>query len=83
MAGSFLAQIQRARAATLTTRPEDKPVEEMSSTELDDALIAAKREAIAANQALAQAVADERERPATSLSQVLGDLKRSRRRNRR
>ncbi len=83
MAGSFLAQIARAKAATETTSPTQKPVEEMTSTELDEAMRAAKVEVVEANRALAQAVVTERTRPATSLSQVLGDLKRSRRRNRR
>jgi hypothetical protein len=83
MAGSFLDQIARARAATETTSPTQKPVAEMSSTELDEAMRQAKVEVVEANRALAQAVADERSRPATSLSQVLGDLKRSRRRGRR
>ncbi len=80
MAGSFLAQIERARAATEATRPSEKPAEEMTSTELDEAMRLAKVEVVEANRALAAAVADERTRPATSLSQVLGDLKRSRRR---
>jgi hypothetical protein len=52
----------------------------MTSTELDEQMRLAKAEVVEANRALAQAVADERERPATSLSQVLGDLKRTRRR---
>ncbi len=83
MAGSFIKQIERARAATQTTRPEAKPTDQMTSTELDEAMRLAKVEVVEANRALAAAVADERERPATTLSQVLGDLKRSRRRNRR
>jgi len=80
----FLEQIARAReASTQPTRPTQKPVEEMTSTELDEAMRLAKVEVVEANRALAAAVADERERPATSLSQVLGDLKRSKRRARR
>jgi hypothetical protein len=80
----FLEQIARAReAATQTTRPATKPVEEMTSAELDEAMRLAKVEVVEANRALAAAVSDERTRPATSLSQVLGDLKRNRRRGRR
>ncbi len=82
MAGTFLAHIERARAAaTQPTRPTQKPAEQMTSTELDEAMRLAKVEVVEANRALAAAVADERSRPATSLSQVLGDLKRSRRRS--
>jgi hypothetical protein len=77
----FLEQIARAREAAQTTRPAQKPVAEMSSDELDEQMRLAKVEVVEANRALAAAVADERTRPATSLSQVLGDLKRSRRRN--
>ncbi len=80
MAGTFIKHIERARAAAQTTRPATKPVEEMNDEEMNEALRLARIEAVEANRALAQAVADERERPATSLSQVLGDLKRSRRR---
>jgi len=65
MAGNFLAQIQRAREATQPARPEEKPVEEMSGTELDQALIEARREAVAANRAVAEAVAAEQTRPPT------------------
>jgi len=82
MAGTFLAHIERARAAAQTTRPAEKAIEEMSSAELDQALVEAKREAIAANRALAEAAADERTRPPT-LAAVLADLKRSKRRGRR
>ncbi len=83
MAGTFLAHIerQRSRAATQPARPEEKPVEEMSGTELDQALIEARREAVAANRAVAAAAA-EYTRPPT-LAGVLADLKRTRRRNRR
>ncbi len=81
MAGSFLAQIQRAKAATQTARPEEKPVEEMTSAEMDEALRLARVEAIEANRAVAAAAA-EYTRPPT-LAGVLADLKRSRRRNRR
>ncbi len=82
MAGTFLAHIerQRSRAATQPARPEEKPVEEMSGTELDQALIEARREAVAANRAVAAAA--EYTRPPT-LAGVLADLKRTRRRNRR
>ncbi len=81
MAGTFIRHIERARAAaSQPARPEEKPAEQMTSTELDEQMRLAKAEVVEANRALAQAVADERERPATSLSQVLGDLKRTRRR---
>ncbi len=79
----FLEQIERARAATETTRPAEKPAEQMTSTELDEAMRLAKVEVVEANRALAQAVADERTRPPATLGAVLSDLKRSRRRNRR
>ncbi len=85
MAGTFLAHIerQRSRAAAQTTRPAQKPVEEMSGDELDQALVEARREAVAANRAVAEAVAAEQTRPPATLGAVLSDLKRSRRRNRR
>jgi len=83
VAGTFIKHIERARAAAQTTSPATKPVAEMSGDELDEAMRSAKVEVVEANRALAAAVADERTRPATSLSQVLGDLKRSRRRGRR
>ncbi len=83
MAGTFLAHIERARAAAPPPRPTEKNISEMTNSELDEQMRLAKVEVVEANRALAAAVADERERPATSLSQVLGDLKRSRRRGRR
>ncbi len=84
MAGSFIKHIEKARAAaTPTSVSAEKPAEQMTSTELDEAMRLAKVEVVEANRALAAAVADERTRPATSLSQVLGELKRTRRRNRR
>jgi hypothetical protein len=83
MAGTFLAHIERARAAAQTTRPAEKAIEEMSGDELDQALVEARREAVEANRALAQAAADEHNRPPATLAAVLADLKRSRRRNRR
>ncbi len=80
----FLESLERGReASTQPARPAEKPVGEMTSDELDEAMRLAKVEVVEANRALAAAVADERERPATSLSQVLGDLKRNRRRGRR
>lgn len=80
----FLEQIARAReASTQPARPPEKPVAEMTSDELDEQMRLAKVEVVEANRALAAAVADERTRPATSLSQVLGDLKKNRRRGRR
>jgi hypothetical protein len=81
MAGTFLAQIERAKAATQPSRPEEKPLDRMTSAELDEALRLARVEAIEANRAVAAAVADERSRPATSLSQVLGGLQKSKRRS--
>ncbi len=81
MAGTFLAHIQRARAATQPARPEEKALDRMTSAELDEALRLARVEAIEANRAVAAAVADERDRPATSLSQVLGGLQKSKRRS--
>ncbi len=83
MAGNFIKQIERARAAAQTTRPEEKPLEELTSAELDQALVEARREAVAANRAVAEAVAAEQTRPPATLAAVLADLKRSRRRNRR
>ncbi len=79
MAGSFLAQIQRAREATQTTSPAEKPVGEMTQAELDEAMRLAKVEVVEANRALAAAVADERTRPATTLGAVLGELQRGKR----
>ncbi len=78
----FLESLERSRAAaTQPARPTEKPLEEMSSTELDAALIEARREAVAANRAVAAAAA-EYTRPPT-LAGVLADLKRSKRRARR
>ncbi len=77
----FLESLERSRAAaTQPARPTEKPLEEMSSTELDAALIEARREAVAANRAVAAAA--EYTRPPT-LAGVLADLKRSKRRGRR
>jgi hypothetical protein len=81
MAGSFLAQIQRAKAATQATRPTQKPTEQMTQAELDEAMRLAKVEVVEANRALAQAVADERTRPATTLGAKLGELQRGKRRH--
>ena len=64
MAGNFIRQIERAKAATQPTRPAEKPLEEMSGDELDAALIEARREAVAANRAVAEAAA-EHTRPPT------------------
>jgi hypothetical protein len=78
MAGTFLAHIerQRSRAATQPTRPAGKPLEEMSGTELDAALIEARREAVAANRAVAAAAAAaEYTRPPT-LAAKLRELQR-------
>ncbi len=83
MAGNFIKQIERARAATQQTRPAEKPTEQMTQAELDEAMRLAKVEVIEANRALAQAAADEHNRPPATLAAVLADLKRTRRRNRR
>ncbi len=77
MAGTFLAQIERARAATQPARPAQKPVEEMSGTELDAALIEARREAVAANRAVAAAAAEYRSPP--TLAAKLAELQRGKR----
>jgi uncharacterized protein (DUF2342 family) len=77
MAGSFLAQIQRAKAASQATRPATKPVEELTSTELDEALRLARIEAVEANRAVA-AVAAEQTRPPT-LAGKLAELQRGKR----
>ncbi len=74
MAGNFIKQIERARAATQPTRPEEKPLEEMSSTELDAALIEARREAVAANRAVAAAAAEYTRAP--SLAATFRELQR-------
>ncbi len=81
MAGSFLAQIQRAKAATETARPAEKNISEMTSAELDEAMRLAKVEVVEANRALAAAVADERTRPATTLGAKLSELQRGKRRH--
>jgi hypothetical protein len=80
VAGTFLAHIERARAAaTQPARPAEKPAEEMSGAELDAALIEARREAVAANRAVAEAAA-EYTRPPT-LAATLGELQRKKRRH--
>jgi hypothetical protein len=77
----FLESIERARAAaTQPARPEEKPVGEMSSAELDVALEEARREAIAANRAVAEAATAERTRPAT-LAATLAELQRGKRKS--
>ncbi len=80
MAGSFLAQIERARAATQPTRAAEKPTEQMTSTELDEALRLARVEAIEANRAVAEAATAERTRPAT-LAATLAELQRGKRKS--
>ncbi len=77
MAGTFIKQIERARAATQQTRPAEKPVEELSGAELDQALVDARREAVAANRAVAEAAA-EHTRPPT-LAAKLAELQRGKR----
>ncbi len=78
MAGTFIKHIERARAAERARSPE-KPAEELTSDELDEAMRLAKAEVVEANRALAAAVADERSRPPTTLGAVLGDLQRGKR----
>jgi hypothetical protein len=77
MAGSFIKQIERARAATQPSRPAEKPVEQMNQEELDAALIDAKREVVAANRAVVEAAA-EYTRPPT-LAGKLRELQRGKR----
>ncbi len=79
MAGSFLKSIERAKAATQTTRPAEKPVAEMNDEEMNEALRQARVEAIEANRALAQAVAEERNQPPATLAATLAELQRGRR----
>ncbi len=72
----FLEQIARARAASRPTSPATKSIEEMSSAELDQALVEARREAVAANRALAEAAAAVHTRPPTTLAATLRELQR-------
>ncbi len=82
MAGTFLAHIERARAAaTPRARSAEKPAEEMTSTELDEAMRAAKLEVVEANRALAAAVAEEHVRPPATLGATLAELQRGKRRH--
>jgi len=78
---SFLESIERARAATQTApRPDDVPLDRMSADQLNEALRAARVEAIEANRALAQAAAEEYTRPDTTLAARLAELQKSKRR---
>ncbi len=77
MAGTFLAQIERARAATQTARPAEKNISEMTQEELDVALVDSKRRVVEANRAVA-AAADEYTRTPT-LAAKLAELQRGRR----
>jgi hypothetical protein len=77
VAGTFIKHIERARAATETTRPAEKPVEQMNQEELDAALIDAKREVVAANRAVVEAAA-EYTRPPT-LAAKFRELQRGKR----
>jgi hypothetical protein len=82
MAGTFLAHIQRARAAATTRAGStEKPVEELTSTELDEAMRLAKVEVVEANRALAAAAAEEYTRPPTTLGAKLAELQRGKRRH--
>ncbi len=74
----FLESIARAReASTPRAGSAEKPVEEMSGAELDAALVDARREAVAANRAVAAAAA-EYTRPPT-LAAKLAELQRGKR----
>ncbi len=77
MAGSFLAQIQRARAATETARPAEKNISEMTQEELDVALVDSKRRVVEANRAVAAAAAEYTRTP--TLAAKLAELQRGRR----
>ncbi len=79
MAGSFLDQIARAKAATQPARPAEKNISEMTNSELDEAMRLAKVEVVEANRAVAQAVAEERNQPPATLAAKLADLQRSKR----
>ncbi len=74
MAGTFIKHIERARAAAQTTRPAEKPVDQMTSAEMDEALRLARVEAIEAHKAVAEAAA-EHTRPPT-LAGKLRELQR-------
>jgi fructose-1,6-bisphosphatase len=79
MAGSFIKQIERARAAAQTTRPTEKNISEMTQEELDVALVDSKRRVVEANRAVA-AVAAEYTRPPT-LAAKLAELQRGKRKH--
>jgi predicted regulator of Ras-like GTPase activity (Roadblock/LC7/MglB family) len=80
MAGTFIKHIERARAAaTVRARPAEKAVEELSGDELHQALVDARREAVAANRAVAEAAA-EHTRPPT-LAAKLAELQRGKRKH--
>ncbi len=80
MAGNFIKQIERARAAMQPSRPEEKPLDRMTQAELDEALRLARVEAIEANRAVAEAATAERTRPAT-LAATLAELQRVKRKS--
>ncbi len=77
MAGTFIKHIERARAATQTTRPAEKAIEEMTQPELDEALRLARVEAIEAHKAVAEAAADYTRPP--TLAAKLAELQRGKR----
>ncbi len=84
MAGSFLKQIERARASsTQRVGPAEKPAEEMTSAELDEAMRLAKVEVVEANRAVAAAVAadnlDDRHQGPATLAAKLAELQRGKR----
>ncbi len=79
MAGTFIKQIERARAAAQTTSPTRKPVEQMTQAELDAALVESKREVIEANRAVAAVAAEYTRTP--TLAAKLRDLQRGKRKS--
>ncbi len=82
MAGNFIKQIERARAATQPTRAAEKPTDQMTQAELDEALRLARVEAIEAHKAVAAvaAVAAEQTRPPT-LAAKFRELKRGKKKH--
>ncbi len=76
---SFLQSIERARAATQTApRPAEKPLEDMTSAELDEAHRVALIRSTEAQRAVVAAAA-EYTRPPTTLGAKLAELQRGKR----
>jgi predicted RNA-binding protein associated with RNAse of E/G family len=84
VAGSFLAQIERAREAAQNSAPADKPVEEMSADELAEAHRVALIRSTEAQRAVVAAAAghldDGHQGPAT-LAAKLAELQRGKRKH--